>query len=68
MISLSGLVHAVILLVVGGIICWLLWWLIGFVGLPEPFAKVARVLIAVVAVLICIFVLLTLAGIQVFAP
>lgn len=68
MISMSGLVHAVVLLIVGGLICWLLWWLVGYIGLPEPFAKVARVLIAVVAVLICVTVLLSLAGVVVFVP
>jgi hypothetical protein len=41
-------------LVVVGLVCYLLWWLIGYIGLPEPFDKVARVIIAVVAVIFII--------------
>jgi hypothetical protein len=38
--------------------------LIGLIisGLPEPFAKVARVILAIVAVMICIGFLLSLMG------
>ena len=38
-------------LIVVGLVCYLLWWLIGFIGLPEPFDKVARVIIALIAVI-----------------
>jgi hypothetical protein len=61
-ISANALFMALIWIIVAGLVCWLLWWLIGAVGLPEPFNKVARVLIAVVAVIICINALLTLVG------
>jgi hypothetical protein len=37
-------------LIVVGLVCYLLWWLIGYMALPEPFDKVARVIIALVAV------------------
>jgi len=61
-LSLEGLVELVIYLsIVGGII-WLLLWLIGYVGLPEPFAKVAKIIIMCVGVLILINVLLGFAG------
>ena len=43
---LSLLVYVIVI----GLACYLLWWLVGFVGLPEPFDKVARVIIALVAV------------------
>ena len=58
----SLLVHLLVELIVIGLVCWLIWWLIGFVGLPEPFNKVARVLVAVVAVLFLINLLLGLNG------
>jgi hypothetical protein len=62
MVAMSELVNIIIyLLIVGGIV-WLLWWLVAFIGLPEPFNKIARVLIAVVAVLACINLLLSLGG------
>jgi heme A synthase len=59
-ISLSGLVSIVVYLIVAGLILWLLWWLVGYVGLPEPFRKVANVVLAVVAVLIVIGILLSM--------
>ena len=58
----SSLMHILIQLIVIGLVCWLLWWLIGYIGLPEPFNKVARVLIAVVAVFFLINVVLGLGG------
>lgn len=51
----------VYLLIVGGI-CWLIWWFLGVIGLPEPFNKIARIIVAIVAVLLCINLLLALAG------
>ena len=42
-----------------GAVCWLLWWLIGFLGVPEPFNKVARGIVAVVGVVILIALLLS---------
>jgi uncharacterized membrane protein len=62
MLSVDALVSAVIFIIVLGLVFYLLWWLIGYVGLPEPFNKVARVLVAVVAVLILISALLGVAG------
>jgi len=38
-------------IIVVGLVCYLLWWLIDFIGLPEPFAKVAKVIVALVAVI-----------------
>jgi hypothetical protein len=62
MIALESLVYAVVYLIIAGLILWLLHWLIGYAGLPEPFAKVARVILAIFAVLIIIGVLLSLVG------
>ncbi len=58
----GSLVSLLLSIVVVGLICWLLWWLIGYIGLPEPFNKIARVLIAVVAVFFLINLLLGLSG------
>jgi hypothetical protein len=52
-------------LIIGGI-CWLLWWLIGFLGVPEPFAKILRGIVAVFAVLVLINILLSLIGHPIF--
>lgn len=61
-VSIDGLIHLVIWLVVIGLIFWLLFYFIGYVGLPEPFAKVARVLIMLLAVVILLYLLLGMLG------
>ena len=59
---IEGLLTAVVYLIVVGAICWLLWWLIAFLAIPEPFAKIARGIVAVVAVVLIIGLLLSLLG------
>jgi hypothetical protein len=41
-------------LVIWGLIFWLLWWGLGAVGIPEPFHKVATVILVVAAIIIVI--------------
>jgi hypothetical protein len=67
-ISLEGLIRLVVYLIAAGLICYLLWWLIEFVNPPEPFRKVATVLVAVVAVVAAVSALLWFAGVPVFRP
>jgi hypothetical protein len=62
LISGVAVIDAILYLVVFGLIFWLLHWLISAVGLQEPWAKVARVILAVAAVVIIINALLGLAG------
>lgn len=69
MISLSGAVTVVVYLLVAGLVFGLLFWLVGYCGLPEPFNKVARVILAVLAVLVLIGLLLSLvSGQPIFRP
>jgi hypothetical protein len=58
MFSIEALIQIVIYLIVFGLVAWLLLWLVDYVGLPEPFNKVAKVIVAVVCVLVVISVLL----------
>lgn len=60
--DVSSLLHFVILIVVLGLVFWLVWWFIGYVGLPEPFNKVARVIVALVALVVVIDLLLGFIG------
>jgi phage-related holin len=62
MITVSTLVALLVWLIVIGCIFGLLTWLVQVIPLPEPFAKIARVVLAVVAVLIVISLLLNLVG------
>ena len=57
---IASLVYLVIYIVVVGLICALLLYLIDVVGLPEPFHRVARIAILVIGVLIVILLLLGL--------
>lgn len=62
MIAGTTLVSILITLIVAGLIFYLLFWLIGVCGLPEPFNRVARIVLALVAVLFLINLLLGLGG------
>lgn len=69
MISISAAVSLIMYLVVAGLIFWLLWWLVDYVAPPEPFRKIANVVLAILAVLVVIGLLLSLVGGQpVFRP
>lgn len=59
---IAALVYLVIYMIVTGLILWLLIYLIDAIPLPEPFNKVARVIILVVGVLIVILLLLQFVG------
>lgn len=61
-LSIGGLVPLLIeVLIVAGV-CYLLWWLVGYINPPQPFAKILQVIIAVVAVLYLVNLLLSLNG------
>ena len=61
-ISGESIIWAVIWLIIAAMVFWLISWLVAYIGVPEPFAKVIKVILAIVAVLICINALMTLAG------
>jgi hypothetical protein len=62
MISISAVVSVVVYLIVAGLIFWLLWWLVGYIAPPEPFRKVANVVLAILGVLVVCSILLSLVG------
>ncbi len=69
MISISAAVTVLMYIIVAGLIFGLLWWLLGYVGLPEPFNKVAHVVLAVLAVFVLIGIILSImGGQQLFRP
>ena len=60
--DINTLLSFVIYLVVVGLIFWCIWWFIGYVGVPEPFNKVIRVVMGLVALIIVVGLLLSLVG------
>jgi len=61
-ISGSSLLSLLLWIVIIGTIFGLLWWLIQYVGLPAPFDKIARVVLAIIAVVFLINALLSVVG------
>lgn len=61
-ISGSQLLNVVVWVIVAGLVFFLVNWLIDYVALAEPFNKIAKVIVAVVAVIILINALLMLVG------
>ena len=62
LISGEAMVNGLIYLIVIGVVFGLLWWLVGYCALPEPFNKVARVVQAIAAVIVLISILMGFAG------
>jgi hypothetical protein len=65
-IGISGLLSTVVYLVIIALIFWCIWWFLGYVGVPEPFNKVLRVVIGLVALLVVINILLGMTGTPLF--
>lgn len=61
-VSVDSLVSTVVYLVIIALIFWAIWWFLGYVGVPEPFNKVIRVLIGLAALVIVVNILLGMAG------
>ncbi len=54
---MPGLLSLLVTIVIVGLIFWLIWWFLGQVGLPEPFGKVASVILALAAIIFLIGIL-----------
>ena len=69
MISLTWLASILIWLLVIGLIFGLIVWVVSVIGVPEPYAKIIRVILAVIFIIIVIILLLNLIeGITIFRP
>jgi hypothetical protein len=62
--TIAALITFIIWAVVLGLVVLLALWVIGELGIPDPFARIARVLIVVIACLILLFQALPMAGIS----
>lgn len=58
-----GLIHLVIWIIVVGLIVWLLIYALDAISPPEPFHRVGRAMIIVIACLIVILLLLQVLGV-----
>ena len=58
----GGLLSLLVYVVIIGLIFWLVWWFVDYVALPDPFNKVVKVILGLVALIFLINVLLSLAG------
>lgn len=61
-ISGQSLVWAVIWIIAIGLICWLLLYAIDYAGIPQPFNKIARVIVVLIGIIFLINAILTLVG------
>lgn len=62
MLTGSVLLTLLVQLVIAGLIFWLLYWFLGQVALPEPFHKVAVVILALAAIVFLISMLMRVGG------
>ena len=62
MIAGSALMSLLIQLIIGGLILYVIWWGLSKIGLPEPFNKIAMVIVVLVTVVFLINILMGLGG------
>jgi hypothetical protein len=60
---ISALINLLIWIVILGLLLWVFLYALENIPLPEPFGRVARVIVVVVFVLILILLLLQLVGV-----
>ena len=58
------LISLLVTILVIGLVCWLILYVIDQLPLPAPFGQVARIIVIVVGVLLLIRVLLSLTGVS----
>ena len=58
-LSVDRLLPIVLSMVVVGAIFWVCWWLIDYTGVPQPFAKVAKIIVAIFAAVLVIQMLIS---------
>ncbi|MEO6589830.1 MAG: hypothetical protein ABIP06_11045 [Pyrinomonadaceae bacterium] len=61
-LSSNNLINAFIWIVIAALVFFVLNWAVGYIGIPEPFNKVAKVLIVLVAVVMLFNGLFMLGG------
>lgn len=66
-ISGHTLLAAFVWIVIAGVIFWVLNWAVAYIGVPEPFNKVLRVVLVLIALIMLINGLLMLAGRPLFS-
>lgn len=58
----SDVLKAILWVITAGVVFWIFDWFIRYVGVPEPFAKIARLLAAILAVLMALNALFSFQG------
>jgi hypothetical protein len=61
----DGLIGLILLCVIVGVVVWLALWVIDQLGVPDPFNRIARVLIVVVGVVIILVRAMAILGVSI---
>jgi hypothetical protein len=61
----GALLHVLILALILGVICYILFWAMGALGVPEPIKRVVTVLVVVIVAIWLLMALLPLLGVGV---
>ena len=58
------LISLLVTILIIGLVCWLILYVIDLLPLPAPFNQVARIIVIVIAVILLIRVLLSVSGVS----
>ena len=62
------MIHTLIYILVVGVIIGLIWWICDYLPIPEPLNKLIKIVSIVIGVIVIIFALLSIAGIETGIP
>jgi putative flippase GtrA len=51
MADTSGLINLLLYFLIGGLIVWVCYWILGMLALPEPIGKIVSIIVAVIVLL-----------------
>lgn len=60
---IGGLLHLIIIGVVLALICYILFWAMGYLGVPDPIRKVVTVLVVLIAFIWILSIMLPMLGV-----
>ena len=61
---IGSLIHILIVGAILALICYVIFWVMGYLGVPDPIRKVVTVIVVIIAIVWILSVLLPFAGVS----
>jgi hypothetical protein len=62
------MINSLIQLLIIALVCGVIWWIMDWLPVPEPFNKIVKVVTVVVFLIVVIYILLGISGVRMDVP